>query len=61
VEAANQWDQIARPQTGKPKKTDFGLDDDLDDMLDDVEDAKGIESTKPPVMTRAKTANPTRH
>jgi hypothetical protein len=52
---------MARPQTGKPKKTGFGLDDDLDDMLDHVEDAKGIESTKPPVMARAKTANPIRH
>jgi len=57
--ANNQWDAVTRPQTSKPRKS--GLEDDIDDLLDDAENSKGIESSKPPTLARAKTAGPTRH
>ena len=38
---------MARPQTGKPKKTGFGLDDDLDDMLDHVKTRKELKAQSP--------------
>lgn len=48
LENTDEWGNIntgvgQRPLTGKPKK-DY---DDIDDLLDDVEQTKGIESSKP--------------